>query len=176
MSRTQAQINRLGIERNLLDRYFPNRVTWQNPTTLDTRVEIVMTSNSNRQYSLRVYIPVDFPHSCPEMVVVSPRLTLKDGTPMPSVSEPFHTIGEKEGHVIICHFIPTSWESESTLFQVFMKGRLWLEGYEGHLRTGQDMDVFLKHQREEIPPNNVSVIFSEIYAQERTTKCRCVLM
>ena len=172
MSRSQAQKNRLGIERNLLERYFPNRVTWQNPTTLDTRVEIVMTSNSNKEYNLRVYIPVDFPHSCPEMVVVSPKLTLKDGTPIPTVSDSFHTIGEKEGYVILCHFIPKSWKSESTLYQVFMKGRLWLEGYEGHLRTGEDMDVFLKHQHEETPNDNIS----DTHTRERTTKCPCVMM
>lgn len=28
-----------------------------------------------------------------------------------------------------------------------MKGRLWIEGYEGHMNTGQDLDVFLKQEQ-----------------------------
>jgi hypothetical protein len=147
MSFSPSQQRRITLEKNLLDKYFPGRVSWQAPSDGQAYVEISMVSNSNKHYKLRVYIADDIPNSCPQMVLVSPSsLNLKDGTRMPDVSHTFHTIGNKDGYMLLCHFIPSKWTSENTLYQVFMKGRLWIEGYEGHLMTGKPMDEFLKAQ------------------------------
>ena len=147
MSWSTAQKNRLAIEKDLLERYFQDRVKWYNPTSFDANVEIKMTSNSNKRYTVRVYLPEDFPNSCPDMVLVSPQsLHLKNGDSFPFVSSEFHTIGMRDGCLKLCHFNPEMWTADNTLYQVFMKSRLWIEGYEAHLNTGKDMDVFLKHQ------------------------------
>jgi hypothetical protein len=147
MSFSPSQQRRIILEKNLLDKYFPGRVSWHTPDSEAAYVEILMVSNSNRRYTLRVYISDDFPNSCPEMVLVSPEsLNLKDGSAMPTVSHGFHTIGTKDDFLLLCHFIPSKWTNENTLYQVFMKGRLWIEAYEGHLDTGKGMDEFLKAQ------------------------------
>ena len=149
MSFSPSQQRRILLEKNLLDKYFPHRVNWYTPNDDDAYVEVKMVSNSSRQYTLRSYISCDFPNSCPEMVMVSPAsLSLKNGSPLPNISHEYHTIGRKDGYLLLCHFIPSQWTAENTLYQVFMKGRLWIEAYEGHLDTGKKMDVFLKAQRE----------------------------
>jgi hypothetical protein len=147
MSFSPSQQSRIILEKNLLDKYFPGRVSWHTPDGGTAYVEVVMVSNSNRHYTLRIYISQDFPNSCPEMVLVSPSsLNLKNGSLMPNVSHEYHTIGTKDGYLLLCHFTPSKWTDENTLYQVFMKGRLWIEGYEGHLHTGKRMDEFLKAQ------------------------------
>jgi hypothetical protein len=54
-----------------------------------------------------------------------------------------HTLGNRDGFLKICHCRPSSWTSSSTLYDVVMKGRLWLEAYEGYLMTGKDLSTFL---------------------------------
>ena len=104
------------LEKNLLDKYFPRRVSWFTPNDEEAYVEILMVSNSNQRYTLRVYIAQDFPNSCPEMVLVSPNnLKLRNGSAMPSVSHAYHTIGEKDGCLLLCHFIPTQWTTIITV-------------------------------------------------------------
>lgn len=147
MSFSPSQQRRIIVEKNLLDKYFSGRVSWFTPNGEEAYVEIIMVSNSNRRYTLRVYIADDFPNSCPSMVLVSPNnLRLRNGSVMPNVSHAYHTIGTKDGCLLLCHFIPSQWTNDNTLYQVFMKGRLWIEAYEGHLDTGKGMDEFLKAQ------------------------------
>ena len=148
MSWSESQRTRLGVEKAILDKYFPNdRVRWSNPSNVNSWVEITMASNSNKVYKIRVYLAADFPNSCPEMVMVSPQnLKQRNGTALPEVSAIFHTIGMKDGYNKICHYQPELRTADITLYQVFMKGRLWIEAYEGHLTTGNNMDVYLKHQ------------------------------
>ena len=169
MSWSTAQKNRLAIEKDLLERYFQDRVKWYNPTSFDANVEIKMTSNSNKRYTFRVYLPENFPNSCPDMVLVSPQsFPCKNGRSIPSTSHEFYTIGMRNGCLKLCHFRPQMWTADNTLYQVFMKGRLWIEGYEAHLNTGKDMDVFLKHQ----PPSPSSSNATSIpHSDEERKKC-----
>lgn len=145
-----VQIQRLTIERQLLDKYFPGRVTWISPLH-STKVEVRMETNNGKKYTLRVYVPDDFPNSCPKLVVVSPpKLLQKNGQPLLEVSDVFHTLTAVDGHTTICHFYPPYWNAQNTLYQVFMKGRLWLEAYQGHLETGQTLAVYLPEQVNEL--------------------------
>jgi hypothetical protein len=61
-----------------------------------------------------------------------------------------HTIGRVGECTKICHYRPSLWTPENTLYLVAMKGRIWLEGYEAHLRTGLPLDKFLRHMG--VPP------------------------
>lgn len=145
-SNQQAQ---LAAEKSRIEKYFPNgEILWNNSNSnYYAWVQIKMTSNNNKSYTLRMYIPSDFPNSCPDMVMVSPsNLRQRNGTALPHESSVFHTIGKRDGYIKICHTRPGLWTAQTWLYELFLKGRLWIEAYEGHLTTGNDMDVYLKHQ------------------------------
>lgn len=157
-----AQRNRLGEEKVILAEYFKDQVTWINQTnSSDTRVELQLESNSDTKYTLRLYLDSDFPNACPHMAVVSPApLTMKSGRELPLLDNHFHTLGlTVDGFTKLCHYDPDQWSPENTLYLVFMKGLLWIEAYEGHLATGNNMDFYLKHQngtpmpQAEVAPN-----------------------
>ena len=142
-----VQRDRLAIEKETLEQYFRLGVTWIDPQG-ETKVEVLLKSNGDREYILRVYIPADFPNSCPALVVASPqKLLLKNGMRLPQVSNSFHTLEDTHGFHRICHFYPPDWTPDITFYQVFMKGRVWIEAYEAHLETGEDMDVYLGEQK-----------------------------
>ena len=146
MSWSPAQIQRLAIERNILDKYFPNRVTWISPTT-DTKVEVSMQTNNGRKYKLRIELSEDFPNSCPKLNIVSPtNLKQKNGQLLPENDSTFHTLERTNGCIAICHFYPPLWNAQDTLYEVFMKGRLWLEAYEVHRKSGKTLDEYLPEQ------------------------------
>ena len=142
-SPTQRQ--RLGFEKDLLEKYFRNRVSWMNPTS-DTRVEVRVTCTNDKQYTLRVYLPSDYPNSCPQMVVSSPSSCLRrqNGSLLNESSGADHTYGTRDGLTVICHFQPSLWRDDNTLYQVIMKGLIWLEAYEAHLRTGSPLSRYLQ--------------------------------
>ena len=145
MGWSEAQRRRLGLEKELLEKYFRGRVTWIDPTG-DTKVEVRMTTSNDKSYTLRVYVPEDCLSSCPIMVVRNPSrpLRMRNGEELPSSSSSYHCWGTHDGYTQICHFGNRNWNGDNTLYQVFMKGLIWLEAYEGHLRTGQPLSRYLK--------------------------------
>ena len=112
----------------------------------DTKLEIYVTCSSDSNYTLRIYLPPDFPNSCPAMVVRSSSglLRRKNGTFLDSISGTDHTLSSKDGYTQICHFLPRSWKGDKTLFDIVMKGQAWLEAYEIHLQTGDSLDRYLQ--------------------------------
>ena len=148
MGWTPAQRQRLATERRLLEHFFPGCVTWIDPRG-DTKVEVALVTNNNRKYRLRIYLKSenssssDFPNSVPDMVVSdSPK-------PMPQWGSngETHTLGHRDGFSKICHYRSSCWTDRSTLYEVVMKGRIWIEAYEGHLTTGKKMNYFLGEMR-----------------------------
>lgn len=139
---TALQRERLGVEKGILERYFAGKVKWIDPTICGkTKVEIEMITNNNKIYHLRLYVPSDYPNSLPDLVVArSPK-------PMPArgVSASMHTLGTRDGCVKICHYYHRRWSPESTFYEIFVKGRVWLEAYEGHRKTGKNLDYYLGH-------------------------------
>ncbi|CAB4042549.1 Hypothetical predicted protein, partial [Paramuricea clavata] len=124
MSWSQAQRERLATEKSELNRYFPGCVKWINPTG-DTKVEVTLRTNNDNRYTLRIYIE-NFPNSVPEMVVVS------SPKPMPNwgSSSTTHTLSKRDGCLKICHYHSSRWTDRISLYEVVMKGRVWLEAYE----------------------------------------------
>ena len=140
---TPAQQHRLAVEKDILDRYFPGMVQWIDPTG-NTRIEITMTSNSNNVYCLRAYVPGDYPNSLPDMVIC------RSPTSMPlqwGASSSFHTLGIRDNCLKICHYYAPRWNPQHTFYEIFVKGRVWLEAYEGHLATGRNIDYYLGHMK-----------------------------
>ncbi len=148
MTWTKVQQQRLQTERDILKRYFPN-FSWINPTdSNNTRVEGNVCSNAGNIYTLRVYVPSDFPNSRPDMVVTSPYpLKGHNGKDLKEygLSGTMHTLEPRDGYVKICHY--KDWLPNLTVYLVVLKGRIWLEALEGHRRTGQVLEDFLPHMK-----------------------------
>lgn len=143
-SLTQQQ--RLLTEKNILKKYFP-AFEWKNATDpSSTKVEGYVKSNSGNLYKLRVYVPADFPNSRPSMVVIAPSPLRGYGSKNfveYGVSGVMHTLAPIDGYATICHY--KNWLPNLTIYLVVLKGRIWIEAFEGHKRTGHDLDHFLKH-------------------------------
>ena len=137
-----SQQKRLAMEKELLEKYFRNRVTWIDPGH-QTKVEVQVTCSNDRQYTLRLYVPEDYPNSCPNLVVKAPMLRAYSGVYLHHYPGDNHTGYNIESYSGICHFRPNLWRANNTLYQVFMKGLIWLEAYQAHLRTGQPMSKYL---------------------------------
>lgn len=153
MSWDSTQQMRLSVEKGILDRELnSNNVTWFSPTSAgNTRVEWQINTNNGKSYTLRVYIPGNFPNECPKLVVSrSPYgspLRKWDGSLLDKCSVADHTYAAYDGFTQICHFNPARWSNASTLYQVLMKGRMWLEAYEIHRNSGEDLDTYLPHMK-----------------------------
>ncbi|XP_028404882.1 uncharacterized protein LOC114527436 [Dendronephthya gigantea] len=145
---TPAQRTRLVTEKRILEQFFPGRVQWIDPQG-DTKVEVSLNTNNGNKYRLRIYLKAadssssDFPNSVPDMVVCS------SPKPMPKwgADGKKHTLGYRDNFVKICHYRTSRWTDRSTLYEVVMKGRVWLEAYEGHLMTGKCLSEFLGEMR-----------------------------
>ena len=146
MGWTPAQQQRLRQELVILSRFFPS-MTWFNPTVPGaTYLEGPLSTNSGGWYQLRVYVPEQFPAICPEMIVARPApLHSRRGAALTNPSGAMHTLGTRDGGTKICHYHPSRWVPENTLYKVLLKGRIWLEAYEGHLSSGRDIEYYLKH-------------------------------
>ena len=72
-----------------------------------------------------------FQISAQKMVVssFSSPLKRKDGSLLNGTSGEQHTLAAHDGLTQICHFNSSQWMSQNTLYQILMKGRLWLEAY-----------------------------------------------
>ena len=182
MAWSKVQQVRLATERGILEEFFKDKVEWIDPTNpSQTRVELDLKSSSDRRYKLRLYLNEDFPNSCPHMAIVYPKnLRTKNNRPLPLLDKSFHTLGYTvDKFTKLCHFSPDLWTADNTLYQVLMKGIMWIEAYEGHLDTGNPMDFYLGEQPEAIQGQNEEQISPEIDElvplPEEETKSGCFL-
>ena len=142
-----AQQRRLASEKQILEKSF-HSVKWHDPQRKGaTKVDVALATNAGGRYTLRINIPTDFPSSCPELLLVSASKPIRkrNGEPLPEVSNEYHTLGKTDGCYVLCHFRSKNWDANNTLYLVFLKGRLWLEAFENHLKTGYALDHYLKH-------------------------------
>ena len=108
---------------------------------------------ANNLYTLRSPIPPGFPHSRPHMYIFTPNpLRGYGGTSTINeygLSHRMHTLSNgPNGEVQICHWRDARWHSGITFNKVMIKAMLWLEAYEQHLSTGQDIDEFVRTMSE----------------------------
>lgn len=146
-----SPMQRLLTEEEILKRYLPSfRI--QNIETPDAGVIGCLTTNNRRSYAL--WIPLgNFPYGHPRMYVVKPApLMDRDGRPLADrgTSHTMHLLEpDNHGHPQICHYNDQHWHQDVTLYKVVIKGRIWLESYEIHLRTGENIDLYLRHMDED---------------------------
>lgn len=129
----------------MLNRYLtPNLFKFQDMGT--ERAHLVMAARTNRKNIYTLYIPLDgFPESMPK-VFVTRMLLSRSGEKLDSPSASMHTLQSENGWTRLCHYGSNSWTSDVSLYKIYIKCRLWLEMYELHLQTGNDIDYYLSHQ------------------------------
>ena len=144
---SDSQRRRLALEKQILEKNFGS-ANWQNPTRRGaTTVDVDFNTNVGGRYRLRLHVPNEYPNACPQLSIVSASKAIRkrNGDPLPSSNIKSHTLGMVDGNYTICHFHPDRWDANNTMYLVFLKGRLWLEAFENHLKTGYDIDHYLKH-------------------------------
>jgi len=96
-------------------------------------------------YQLKLVMGYDFPDMMPELFITSPGILYQyDGYSTVNgegLSHEFHTLDNGPGGCVqICHTKPELWSPSQTCVFVLMKGIVWLEAYDAHLRTGRLCD------------------------------------
>lgn len=136
---------RIEQEQIILQRYFAKRFVFVGLNTINPYVDLGLQSNSKKVYRIRVELPSDYPNSLPKVFMTLPKpLRNHAGSPITEVSHAMHTLSPSNGDVQICHYKPGNWNPNVTIYKIALKVRIWIEAYEGHLRTGKDIDSFLK--------------------------------
>lgn len=137
---------RLQMETAILERYFSKKYKFENLNSSNAFLDIGVKTQSGKVYRLEIKLNQDYPNSLPEVYLVYPLPLLKNnGEKLPSFSVAFHTLENDGDKVQICHFKPDNWNPNQSLYKISLKVRIWLEAYEGHLRTGKPIDDFLTH-------------------------------
>ena len=143
---SRAQQHRLALERQILAQELPQFYFYN--MTGDTYIEGWQnTASGGKNYQLKLVLGCHYPDEMPKLYVTYPHtlitneiwVTLNEkGT-----SHFFHTLSNgPSGCVQICHTKTELWNSTMTCVAVLMKGIIWLEAYEAHLRTGRDLCEF----------------------------------
>lgn len=107
-------------------------------------LKMVAITNSKNIYTLRVDLD-QFPESIPK-VFVTKMLKSKFGKDLNSPSHEMHTLSSEHGYTRICHYGNSSWAPNVALNKVYLKCRVWLEAYEAHLKTGENLCDYLGTQ------------------------------
>lgn len=136
---------RLNIETTILDRYFPKKYKFENLYSEHEYLDVGVKVQSGKVYRLKIITAKDYPNSLPKVYITYPLpLYKKDGSKITGACHKMHTLSNDGDNVQICHYKSEHWHPNITLFKVLLKARIWLEAYEGHLRTGKPVDDFLK--------------------------------
>lgn len=147
---------RYQLEKDVLrQEHFPeNAYRFVGIGTSEPYLRIAAKCNSGKVYTLHIDLK-EFPEQIPE-VYVTKMLKDYNGNDMDHPSATLHTLTAKNGWTRICHYGSNSWRSSRvwsgsewvpsvSLYRIYIKCRLWLEAYEAHLATGNNLDYYLKH-------------------------------
>ena len=143
---SQTQVNMLRNQLMELKPFCESYRVMRRRTTFGICVEVDVLLTRGKKYVLRVYLPPNFPNSCPSMVVFAPDgiLRRKDGSLLRFESGQDHVLNSQHGFTRIAHFPVNDWVGNETLLQVIQKGLAWLEAYEMHLQEGYPINWFLQ--------------------------------
>lgn len=135
---------RLQFETSILERYFPRKYKFENLYLANELLDVGVKTQSGKVYRLNIRLKPDYPNSLPEVYVVFPLpLRRHNGTEIDGASHELHTLSNDDEKIQICHFKRENWNPNQSLYKIILKGRIWLEAYEGHLRTGKPIDDYL---------------------------------
>jgi len=150
MSRTHEQCELLAFETQLVLQYF-NDFQVIDPGG-ETRIEGWIRSEGGNYYKLQIAIPHDYPFSEPPLYIAEPAVLKNiDGVSINSLdaSHAFHTHSNgPDGTISVCHV--KRWDPSKNCVLVLMKGVLWCNLYELHLKTGKSINDLLEDLSAEI--------------------------
>jgi len=140
---------RLNLEIEILERYFPRRYAFIYPHDPSrSYLDVGLRTKSGRTFRLKISIPSDYPNAMPSVYVVHPKPLLDfSNNNLISIapSGKMHVLSPSDGCIQLCHFDRSLWHSDMTLYKVALKCLVWLEAYQNHLLTGNDIDYYLRH-------------------------------
>ncbi len=137
--------SRYKAEQEVLEAKLPSNIyRFMDMNTSKPYLVMAGRTNSGNIYTLRIELDA-FPESVPK-VFVTKMLYDKFGLPLDTGNAAMHVLRSENGCTQICHYSSSSWTNRVSLYKVYIKCRLWLEMYEAHLRTGEPIDYYLKHQ------------------------------
>lgn len=122
----------------------PNMFKFCDMDTDKPYLKMAVLTNSKKLYTLRVDLD-QFPESIPK-VFVTQMLKSKSGNDLNGPSHEMHTLSSEHGFTRICHYGNSSWRPDVALNKVYLKCRVWLEAYEAHLKTGDNLCDYLGTQ------------------------------
>ena len=135
---------RFNIENAILNRYFPRKFRFVDLDSEDAYLDVGVKTQSGKVYRLKITLAQDYPNSMPEVYITYPLpLYNKKGKKLSGANHDMHTLGNDGDNIQVCHYKSENWHNDVTLYRVILKARIWLEAYEGHLRTGKKIDNFL---------------------------------
>ena len=137
-SRYQAEIK-------VLEEKLPSNIyRFMDMNTAKPYLAMAARTNCGNIYTLRIELGT-FPENIPK-VFVTKMLYDINGRPLDTPDAAMHVLLSENGCTQICHYGSSSWTNRVSLYKVYIKCRLWLEMFEAHLRTGEPIDYYLKHQ------------------------------
>jgi len=142
---TPDQQRRLAVEERLLWKEL-NQFRMYNHSGETYIAGFQRTNGGFERYELKLQLTPHYPFEMPCLYVTCPRLLFKHGhsgtVNDEGVSHAFHTRSNGPGGCVqICHF--NQWNSSFTCVAVLLKGICWLQAYENHRRTGDDLAAFM---------------------------------
>ena len=135
---------RLQDETLILDKYFPRKYRFENLNSSNEFLDVGIKTQSGKVYRINIKLEPDYPSSLPRVYVVYPLPLLKyGGSILNGLSHAMHTLYNDGDKIQICHYKNENWNPNQSLYKIMLKARIWLEAYEGHLRTGKSIDDYL---------------------------------
>ena len=141
---------RYSQEKQIIDYYMKNKSAYQfgDLNTSCPFLRIAARTQNGNGYVLHFKLH-NYPYQKPEVYV---ECMLRDchGQLMNSPSAANHTLApHPNGWTQLCHYHPSAWSPNLTLWLVYIRCVLWLNIYEQSKRTGRDMQYYLSHMGED---------------------------
>jgi hypothetical protein len=139
---------RLQIEKFILQKYFPDRYAFVGLGTPNSYLDVGLLSNNNKAYRLKIPLPSDYPNSVPKVYLTYPKpLYNFAGRKLSEIGtdHDLHILSpDSDGNIQLCHYKSSNWKPhETTLYLVALKCLVWINAYEGHLRTGKGISQYV---------------------------------
>lgn len=115
----------------------------EDPYGLRTELLALVKTERGKFYYLFIKMH-GYPEVCPTVYV---KGELKDckGNPMSTTDASMHCYGYEDGNTKLCIGWESSWNPQTTIIFLYLRGKIWLECYESHLVTGKPIDYYLRH-------------------------------
>jgi len=141
---------RRSFERRLVKKCFPDSSFSEIGTPCFTC--LVGGGGRINNYKQRLDLSYGFPDRGPDLYIEYPRiLPMRDGRTINSLgtSSQYHVFDNgPQGEVKICYGL--DWNASFTCIMPLIRGVIWIDGYENHLRTGETIASFIDRFRKKL--------------------------